>query len=526
MKTGLWCIRLVQSFFILGVCIFSYKLIKSKDDTSGNLVKVAIIIMLYASIGLTTFNEGIFWFSASMGYVWALCPLVAAIYCQKRFHDEGTKKYLLISSILFFFAGFSYEQIAVMTVVYVVFYYVMEWAKKRRYIKGSITILISAILGSGFEILAPGNFVRAGGDANAEFYQLSFFEKIQVNLPKVLDVNLGVDNKITVIFFLISGIMVSYMLYKKSLKKTTLYKINMLVGCVFSLLAVVTWWHEGKWYVNLSLVLWILWYCVNVTMYLYNKHDFLLALFYGGMCSVGMMVVSPTIPARCHIPFEFVMHIVVAFVMVEFFNIKRKKIQTVILVLMAVLSLYNIVPITIGYYNNSKINEINHNKLIEKSAKINAGMDIESIILYRLYDDRFASQMPYQQSFIEYWLRNYYEIPQDVRLIWENLDSLSTSNEMVVTETPRIVSLYPEKIDDNTSYNDDGSVNIGVTVEVITPNLIIYINGQKYATVIDEGFISTAVPPEVLQESFEISVYDTTSGKFSESVIMETVEEN
>lgn len=271
------------------------------------------------------------------------------------------------------------------------------------------------------------------------------------------------------------------------------------------------------------LILWILWYCVNITVFLYNNYCYLIALFYGGICSVGMMVVSPTVPIRCHIPFEFVMHIIVAFVMVEFFREKSRKIQVATLVLMAILALYNIIPITVGYYNNSKIHEINNNKLIEKSARLKAGMDVDNIILYRLSDDKYASQMPYHRSFIEYWLRNYYEIPQGVRLIWTNIDLPSTISEKVVTETPKIVSLYPEQIDSNVNYNEDGSVSIAVNVEVVASSLIIYVNGEEFPTVVGDGFISTAIPAELLQGDLEISVYDTISGTFSENAIMKIV---
>ncbi len=524
MKAGLWCVRLVQTVFILGITIFSYFLIRSKEEQKNDWFKAFIIVVLYACIGLTTFNEGIFWFSASMGYVWALCPLLAAVYCQQRFHEEGVKKYFWISGTLFFVAGFSYEQIAFLTAVYVLLYYGIEWCRNKVYMKGSLGIVTAALLGSGIEILAPGNFIRADGDMNAAFYELSFFEKVLKNIPQVLYINLGSENRITVVFFLLSGIMVSYLLFQRCKKAKLIYKINMIASIILSAAVPATWWMEKEaWFVCVLLILWIVWYCVNITVFLVEKYSFLVALFYGGICSLGMMLISPTVPMRCHIPFEFVMHIIVALVIVEFLQEKGKVIQTATLGIMICAALYNMVPITLGYYRNAEIHNINHNKLIEKSARIKAGMDVNTIILYRLEDDRFASQMPYQQSFIEYWVRNYYEIPQNVHFIWDDLETVSTSNEAVVTDVPKIMSLYPSRIDNSVTYNDDGSLNIGVTPEVISDNLRIRINGVEFETIIDSGFISTKVPVEMLQDNLEITIYDNASGNSSDSMIMEIV---
>ena len=524
MKAGLGCVRLLQSIFLLGISVYSYLLIKSKGNEKGNFVKATAIVLLYGFMGLATFQEGIFWYSAAMGYVWALLPLFAAMYYQKLFYEEGNKKYLFVSGILFFLAGFSYEQIALLTIVYVVLYYLIEWFRNRLYIKGSIYLITLALLGSGLEILAPGNFARADEDMNSGFYALSLMGKVRHNIPQILNINLGIENKISVLAFLISGIMVSYLLQYKYKKTKSIYKGNVVAGLLLSVMVIVSWWQEkGAWLVSVLLFLWIVWYCVNITIFLYNRQRFLIALFYGGICSIGMMLIAPSVPMRCHISFEFVMHIIVAYVTAEFLMEKGRVITSVVLSVMAVLALYNVIPITVGYYNNAVIHDINHNKLVEKSARIKAGMEVKSIILYRLKDDRYASQMPYQTPFIEYWMKNYYEIPNDVQFIWDELNAGSTNKEEIVSDTPQIAFIFPEKIDGSADYNKDGSLDIGVTPEIISDKLKIRINGIEFVTVIDNGFASTTVPAEMLQDNLEISLYDVASGNSSNIVTMEVI---
>ena len=116
-------------------------------------------------------------------------------------------------------------------------------------------------------------------------------------------------------------------------------------------------------------------------------------------------------------------------------------------------------------------------------------------------------------------MKNYYEIPQEIQFVWENMNNIGTTREMVVSEKPKILSIYPELIDDTTQYNEDGSLNIGVTPEIMSNYLQIMINGEIYNTVIDRGFVSTSVTKDMLENEYlEISLFDQSSGEQSDRV--------
>lgn len=94
---------------------------------------------------------------------------------------------------------------------------------------------------------------------------------------------------------------------------------------------------------------------------------------------------------------------------------------------MAILSLYSIYNMAVilrGYESNWEINQINHYNLIEASKKYKVGSDIDDIIVYRLYNDKYAGELPYHAGFdfIEYWMKNFYELPQSIRFKWMNID--------------------------------------------------------------------------------------------------------
>lgn len=65
---------------------------------------------------------------------------------------------------------------------------------------------------------------------------------------------------------------------------------------------------------------------------------------------------------------------------------------------------------------------VNYDRLAESVRDIESGRTIEEIELHKLYDDRYATNMPYQDGFayIEVWMKNYYELPYEVRFVWRN----------------------------------------------------------------------------------------------------------
>lgn len=515
---GLWFIQIVQSVILLGIAAFSYLLIRT-DDKKSNFIKACIIIILYASLGVESFKEGIFWYSASVAYIWPLLPFLVAIYEQKKYENAGKKKNLFLSSFFYFMAAFSYEQIAVCTVSFVILDKVLGKISLRRrgYNAKSYWITILVLVGCSLQILAPGNFVRSSSDMYDSFERLSFWEKVLFNIPQILDNNLGVDNMLPVLFFILTGIVI--IIKKKANAKMFAFNISLFL--ITSLCLVFSWFYKIPDEINsMNKILWIVVFLINITVHLWDKQQqFLIAIVYGGLISQGIMIISPAIPTRSHLPFEFLFHIVIASILGDAFLKLKSKILYIVILGFTVLAGINIAVITNGYRNNDEIHKINHYKMTEKSFLIKSGENINTIVLYRLKDDKYAAQMPYQQSFMEYWIKNYYEIPQSVNLIWNRLDEVGTVHERVISDKPVIKGVYPEKIS-LAEFNEDGSLNLGVTPEVISENLRLLINGEQYETVIDNGFISTSIPRYLLSSDIEVNIIDIETGLLSETWVL------
>ena len=180
--------------------------------------------------------------------------------------------------------------------------------------------------------------------------------------------------------------------------------------------------------------------------------------------------------------------------------------------------------ITYGYYQNKPVNELNRRKLQEKSLEIKNGEKIGTIILYRLLDDRFASKMPYEKTYISTWILEYFELPEDLIMVWNEYGKPSEVMEIVETRRIMIDHVWPEQIDELVTFCEDGGVNIAVIPVLEDDNYVIVVNDTECTTVHDVGFMSTHVPKEFLNEDLRIQIKNTVTQELSDVKIIRVIE--
>ena len=114
---------------------------------------------------------------------------------------------------------------------------------------------------------------------------------------------------------------------------------------------------------------------------------------------------------------------VFGFVFLNFLNeLKEKdlKIGTSILIVVGLALFINFATITNGYHRNNWINQYNDNILKESAKKIKNGDDIKKIELIRLNNDLYSAFQPYMENtyFIVNWMKEYYDIPYEVEIVY------------------------------------------------------------------------------------------------------------
>ncbi len=526
LKIGLGFIRIVQTVIICTINFILFQMLKGKDQFN-NLMVVVLLFSFYAGMGLETLRNGVYWFTASVLYLWPLLFFFLAVYLYEKV--EKLSALSVCVTILFFFAAFSYEQIAVMVVVYVLVKTVYETLRNRKIERYRVIILGGAICGAMLELLAPGNFARSKNESYTEFYNTPFLKRTCTNLCRVLDINIGKDNYLLALSIGIAVAIIAVFLWQKRKISFRLFiQDGILIGILTILYAVsflgiinndiIRFFGYG--------VLAILFIIHAVAYFIAKGKSWMIWLLLAGLCSQGMMIFSPTIPERCAIPFAFVLHFLLTYIFVEGIDGAKRKYFVPVFTIVIVLSWINFFGIMNGYYENSQINEMNHYELLEKSKRIQLGEDCKRILLYKLNDDRYASDMPYQQDYMEYWWKRYYSIPQEVNFIWIEYDEPSIYHEKIETSEYNLLSVWPDVIDSSCSFNEDGSINISATPNVMSDDLVICINGKQCETVVDEYFLSTCVPKSLLASDLIIQVKSTETNQITEAVIMKVELDN
>lgn len=433
MKIGLWFIRLVQTILIVCSVYVSWLLIK-KENTSGVLELLSLIVG-YAALGLSTFEDGLFWFSASSLYFWPLPLFLTAVYLWNRASRSLNPRSAVPVALLMFLSAFSFEQTAVLVESYVVFRLLTAFLRLKKISGSSVIILISSTAGALLEILAPGNFVRSQTNLYDSFYAMPLMLRIKKNLKTLLEINCGGDNSLTILLMSFAMFLTLWTIYNRCSKKskwipaTGFFLVSLCLAIRYLYPGIIQ--SSRIYYLALLMLCLLLFVCVFYISLptLFETESQTSTIFFllcSGLCSQAVMLISPTISNRCHIPLVFMLNLAMAYLTGEYLPSPRRLFHMVNIIffsVLAVLSLNNTLWLTKGYYNNSEINEINRCKLKEQSTLWRNSNGANQLTLYRLKDDRFGCDMPYQQPYMSGWLKYYYDLPQNVEFSWAVYDT-------------------------------------------------------------------------------------------------------
>ena len=99
----------------------------------------------------------------------------------------------------------------------------------------------------------------------------------------------------------------------------------------------------------------------------------------------------------------------------------EKRIRLIMLLIpFIVLTSFNLKTIFLGYYHNFAINQENDQILKETSTRIKNGEEIFEVELKQVFDIIYSGEQPYYpgNEYMLPWIRHYYELPEDIILIY------------------------------------------------------------------------------------------------------------
>lgn len=430
LRNGISAFMTVQSVVMILICAAAYQIICRYTDKKYAIPSIAMLYILYGLIGSGIHSRGTYWASASVLYVWPLLPLFASFLlyiktCEniKKGIEVSYKRVLPSMGVLLFFAACSQEQIGISVLLYYIFYILFDHLKEwKRYKKLDIFVLAISIISYLILFCAPGNFKRLNG--NEGFAGLSLFGKIAFNMPKVLGVffDRGMA-RFNILLWIGMCIMTVY-LVKKNAGLSFFGLSTGLIGLVYAGLLTEVIRLPGLiqncfyFFFLLNLLLLSLFY------FSYTKRMAVNALVIAAGGSVFCLLYSPSVHARSYIEYLYIVFILLVILFLDAYERYSfySLFQAAAIIFMAVLglkSIGNFHQSLEGYRENYFALEFNHQRL--KNYDNEQG---EMIFLSKLANDEYRLELPYDPgfSYIEYWMKEYYNIPQSVVFQWGDLE--------------------------------------------------------------------------------------------------------
>lgn len=423
LKHGIKPFMFMQIFVILGI-FYNISSIISKITKKKSLFYPILCMILYMLLDITILRHSLYWASASVLYLWPLLPFFMLInyYMKttdliKKGESVGYFIYILINIVLIIFTVFSQEQIGVGLLAFLIVFIIFDHIKsENKYLKYDLFTLFFSIITYLALFMAPGNWTRL--ETNKEFASFSFFEKINVNMPKIFDLLFKVKGSIYINILVAIILMYVIFIFVKNYKKNNLYYL-LLFPIFGMILAFII--YDRQYYnypkrleaIGLIILISLL---ISLFIYYKNKKELRYLAFPIGACAtVFCLLMSPYMLERCIIPCIFILFITIISIGYDLFQFdKTMRVLLLIIICMCLYyGTYNYIKIYLGYKNNDKTSSNNYYKLEHyKKYKKN-----DKIQLCKVKDSFYGSTLPYESNF-DLWINEYFDLPENLEMEW------------------------------------------------------------------------------------------------------------
>ena len=414
----------VQAGIMVLLFYVMYRITMYVTKQKYNVLMVIIPVALFFIMPSDMYRWNLCWASASVLYIWPLLPFFTAIYLQLQLDEEkeiAKKKragYGIVCVICILFSAFSHEQTGLSIAVYLVVYAIYEKIAKKRVSLQNIVLAVIGLVTYAALFLAPGNWNRL--DGNTDFAQLSFWQKIQTNFKPIMDCLFSTSFCVLYLVITVTLVCFSYKKWKEEQKKSLLV---IAVASLIMLLLVMIPVVKAITVVALLLeTMYLLAIFASLLCYQYEKQrDYLSILLLASAASAFCVLISPTLPLRCFTEWVLVIHIIFMVQCYDFWCVyaaNSKKVMQAGYVAACVgvcgLGIYQFQSLAFGYLSNKDAHQKN------EAILSNYKETQSELYLNKLPIDFYSPAMPYSQGFeyIEYWMKEYYDIPQNVAFVW------------------------------------------------------------------------------------------------------------
>lgn len=399
---GIEAVRVVQ-VTVLAVMVVSAVAASRHGKPWHPVILVPILYLLALPEFVTT--GGLYWFSASIAYVWGLSLFGLA---TLRVARVGNLDWLATG--LYAVAALFHEQMAVAMPAFVLSYGILQFLAQRSLagIQAWLYQLFVTIAAGALVIFAPGNFVRR---AVSDYPHESLVDTMLSNISSMSYLALHPEGRLALIAFSVAGLVYALLVVMAAPKK-------LYAGAGLSLgyfLLAFLGWQENTLFLSTLLILYstifalcVWWRCIPT---------WVAAAFLSAVASLVLLLFAPVVAARALLTFYCLMLLPLTYAGMLAYRF-RPPLLLIVIVAFTVPAVDKARFVYAGYAENVGTHQLNEAKMLAAGMEAHIGSTPEQIVMYRLPDERFAETMAYQRPLVETWMRRYYQVPEEVSIEW------------------------------------------------------------------------------------------------------------
>ena len=421
----------IQAVIITVLFYCMYRIIMTLVGRKDSIFALVGLVALFFILPDEMYRWTLCWASASVLYIWRMLTFFAIILIQFRLDNdeisENKKRILaVIISIFVVFTAFSHEQTGLSITIYLVLYTIWQRVQKQFKVRNLVFSVLS-IIAYAFLFFAPGNWVRM--DGNTDFAQLSFLGKIAFQYKPLMEC---IFRKEFIVIYLCITVFMTYYSWVETRKCKKYLGINL--SSIVSLVLILVLYDNLKKNDSRVLVICGTAYLISIFICLiwYNyikNRPIMTIMLIASAASAFCVLISPSLPIRCFTEWILVISMMLCIMACDWKeykdyvylclvvgdkNIKiRNIIVMIVYIYICMIASQTFIRYNLGYLSNKET--------LLKNDKILSEYNGEGeLYLHKIPNDIYAPAMPYHVGFdyIEYWMKQYYDIPNEVAFHW------------------------------------------------------------------------------------------------------------
>ncbi|MBA4688375.1 MAG: hypothetical protein H2184_14575 [Candidatus Galacturonibacter soehngenii] len=442
LKNGVIVMQIAMAITVTLILFFTYKIINIYNNKNKWFTSL-FLCGLFGLIHIGMLRDSFYWYTSAVIYVMPFMPYLIGIYfysnqIQTQVNENlksNNSRLLLIKNILIafilFIASFSQEQVSISLSFVVIALVVYQYISTKKIHLWDYVNLITTIVGTLLVVFAPGNRKRM--EEKIEFYNTPIIQRTVANVDSILKEVFGYKflyiMAVYILALLALGVLMMIKRQGNKIINAIFIIVNLILTIVYFIIKEPIYAYlenkVSKGVLMILLLCYITFIIFQITSYYIGcKKYILLIVFWASMCTISSMTFIPAITIRCYVPFVILSFGIITSLASDFVNeIKYGFVIGVIgLFILLPFSYKNYSIIYDGYKANYGYHIQNDNELKNASKKIKEGNQIKHVTLQKLNNTICSNIMQYEEGaeFIKVWMCEYYDLPQEIKFVWND----------------------------------------------------------------------------------------------------------